>query len=103
MSLIVDEYRPSRWQGSKEERILSILEPKYANRQIWHYPTGNTQVLEEELTFQNPAHDDVKDALSSAIDYISDKAPLDQYRMRQKLQPEYTYNKKFGGVNWPGG
>jgi len=99
LSLIVDEYRPTRWLGSKEERILSILEPKYANRQIWHYPTGNTQVLEEELTFQNPAHDDVKDALSSAIDYISDKAPLDQYRMKQRLQPTFTYNAKFGGVN----
>jgi phage terminase large subunit-like protein len=69
LGLSVDEYRPSRWQGSKEERILAILEPRYANHQIWHYPSGNIQVLEEELMFTNPPHDDVKDALASAIDF----------------------------------
>lgn len=98
LSLIVDEYRPSRWQGSKEERIMAVLEPKYANRQIWHYQSGNTQTLEEELIFQNPAHDDVKDALASAVDFIHDRAPLDQFRMKQITQPTYTYHSKFGGV-----
>lgn len=98
LSLIVEEFRPTRWTGSKEERIMAILEPKYANKQIWHYPTGNTQILEEELIFQNPAHDDVKDALASAIDFIHDKAPLDTFRMKQTLQPTFTFNSKFGGV-----
>jgi phage terminase large subunit-like protein len=99
LSLIVEDYRPSRWQGSKEERIMSVLEPKYANRQIWHYPSGNVQSLEEELIFQNPAHDDIKDALASAIDFIGDKAPLDQFRMKSVNQPNFTYHSKFGGVN----
>jgi phage terminase large subunit-like protein len=71
LSLSIDEYRPSRWQGSKEERILATLEPKYANHQIWHYPGGNCQILEEELIFSNPAHDDVKDALASAVDFAT--------------------------------
>lgn len=98
LSLIVDEFRPSRWQGSKEERIMSVLEPKYANRQIWHYPSGNTQTLEEELVFQNPPHDDVKDALASAIDFAQGKAPLDIFRMKQVNQPTYNFHNKFGGV-----
>ncbi len=98
LSLIVEEFRPSRWQGSKEERIMSVLEPKYANHQIWHYPSGNTQTLEEELIFQNPSHDDVKDALASAIDFVSDKAPLDQFRMKSITQPTYQFHSKFGGV-----
>ncbi len=96
LSLSIDEYRPSRWQGSKEERIMATLEPKYANRQIWHYPTGNIQVLEEELMTMNPAHDDVKDALASAIDFAI--PPTDYFRMRQQLQPSFIYNSKFGGV-----
>jgi phage terminase large subunit-like protein len=96
LSLAIDEYRPSRWQGSKEERILAILEPKYANRQIWHYPTGNTQILEEELILQNPPHDDVKDALASAIDFVI--APLDIFRIRKENMPTYNYHSKFGGV-----
>lgn len=96
LSLSVDEYRPSRWTGSKEERIFSILEPRYANRQIWHYQSGNCQVLEEELLYANPAHDDVKDALASAIDFAV--APLDLFRMRKDQQPLFKFHGKFGGV-----
>lgn len=96
LSLAVDEFRPSRWTGSKEERIFSILEPRYANRQIWHYSSGNCQVLEEELIYSNPAHDDVKDALASAIDFAV--PPLDYYRMRKNREVEYTFNSRWGGV-----
>jgi hypothetical protein len=96
LSLSVDEYRPSRWQGSKDERIFSILEPKYANRQIWHYPAGNCQVLEEELLYTNPAHDDVKDALASAIDFA--QPPTNYFNMRKELQPAITFNSRWGGV-----
>jgi phage terminase large subunit-like protein len=96
LSLSVDEYRPSRWTGSKEERIFSLLEPRYANKQIWHYPSGNCQVLEEELIYANPAHDDVKDALASAIDFAV--PPIDYYRMSKNKEPEYKYNSRWGGV-----
>lgn len=96
LALAVEEYRPSRWQGSKEERIMSILEPKYANRQIWHYASGNCQVLEEELLFTNSAHDDVKDALASAIDFAL--APTNNYIYRKTLVPQFQFHSKFGGV-----
>ena len=96
LSLSVDEYRPSRWQGSKEERIFSVLEPRYANRQIWHYPSGNCQVLEEELIYSNPAHDDIKDALASAIDFST--PPVDYYRMSKAKVPEYNFHSRWGGV-----
>lgn len=96
LSLSVDEFRPSRWTGSKEERIFSILEPRYANRQIWHYSGGNIQALEEELLFTNPAHDDVKDALASAVDFAV--APIDLFSMRKNNQLQFNYHGKFGGV-----
>lgn len=98
LTLSVDEYRPSRWQGSKEERILAILEPKYANKQIYHYAGGNTQILEEELIFSNPAHDDVKDALASAIDFANGKAPLNVYRSQKAGVPAFQFHSRFGGV-----
>lgn len=97
LSLAVEEYRPSRWQGSKEERIFAILEPKYANKQIWHYRGGHCQTLEEELLFTNPAHDDVKDALSSAIDMAT--APKNIFRMLKNKLPSLSYHSKFGGVS----
>lgn len=95
LSLIIDEYHPSRWQGSKEERILTILEPKYANRQIYHYQSGNTQLLEEELIYQNPSHDDIKDALASAIDFVV--APVNSYKTAEK-KPAFEFHQRWGGV-----
>jgi phage terminase large subunit-like protein len=68
LSLSVDEFRPNKHQGNKEERISAILEPRYDNLQIWHYRGGNIQTLEEELMSRNPPHDDIKDALASAVD-----------------------------------
>lgn len=96
LSLSVEEFRPSRWQGAKEERIMAVLEPRYANRQIWHYLGGNCQVLEDELIYANPAHDDVKDALASAIDFAI--PPTNLYRMNTEITPTYNFHSKFGGV-----
>jgi len=96
LSLSIDEFRPSRWQGSKEERIMSTLEPKYANHQIWHYQGGNTQALEEELIFTNPPHDDIKDALASAIDFAV--MPMNVFQTIKLKEPTVQYNTKFGGV-----
>ena len=65
--LVIDEFRPTRHLGDKNQRINSVLEPKYHNKQIWHYKGGNCQPLEEELSMRHPPHDDIKDALSNAI------------------------------------
>lgn len=67
MSISVDEHNPTR-RGSKEERIMATLEPRYDNLQIWHYKGGECQTLEEELSTRHPSHDDVIDAFASAID-----------------------------------
>lgn len=96
LALVVDEFRPTRFLGSKEERIMSILEPRYANRQIWHYHGGNCQALEEELVYSNPAHDDIKDALASAIDFAV--APTFTFNTAKVIQPAFSYHSRFGGV-----
>lgn len=97
LSLSVEEFRPSRWQGAKEERINATLEPKYSNQQIWHYTGGNCQALEEELLFVNPPHDDIKDALASAIDFAV--APIDLFRMKKDSNSHgFNYHARFGGT-----
>lgn len=98
LSLSIDEFKPSRWQGSKEERMMSTLEPKYSNKQIWHAQgSGNMQLLEEELMFTNPPHDDIKDALSSAIDFAV--PPTNFYRAKMQKEPEFQYHTRWGGVS----
>ena len=96
LSLSIDEYKPSRWQGSKEERILAILEPKYANGQMWHYMGGLCQTLEEELIYANPPHDDIKDALSSAVDLVLQ--PVNIMRYRKEREKPIEYHTRWGGV-----
>lgn len=97
LSLAVEEFRPSQKEGSKEERINAVLEPKYANQQMWHYQDGNCQVLEEELLYANPAHDDVKDALASAVDLAV--APTNIFRMfKEQVTAPFNYHSRFGGV-----
>lgn len=67
LRLSVVEFRPSRQQGSKEQRIAAALEHLYDNQKVWHHEGGYTPVLEEELVLARPPHDDIKDALASAV------------------------------------
>lgn len=95
LALSVDEFNPSSRQGSKEERIAATLYPRYENQQIWHYRGGNCQILEEELVQQNPAHDDVKDTLTSTIDICT--APTMGY-LNPQTGFEGKFHKRFGGI-----
>lgn len=96
LHLKIDEHRPSRHQGTKEERISTILEPRYESQSIWHYRGGFCQTLEEELILENPAHDDIKDALASAIDVSV--VPRHNARARRVGVGNVIYNTRFGGV-----
>lgn len=69
LNLSVKDFKPTRHMGSKEERLQAILEPSYENLSVYHYRGGNCQVLEDELILQFPPHDDVKDALATAIEH----------------------------------
>ena len=65
LALSVDEHRPVK---NKEDRIEALLQPRYNNLQMWHTRGGNCELLETELVQQSPAHDDIKDALASAVE-----------------------------------
>ncbi len=96
LAMSIDEFKPSRWLGAKEERIQAVLQHRYENKQIWHYQAGNCQILEEELLLSNPAHDDVKDALAAAIDLAV--APTGFFNLGRKLLPAFEFNQRWGGV-----
>jgi len=96
LMLKVEEHKPTRHSGSKEERMAAILEPRYDNLSIYHYKGGNCQLLEEELVTRNPPHDDIKDALSSAIE-IAVK-PSAHMINRKVIVPTTLYSPRFGGI-----
>lgn len=97
MSISVDEYRPSRHEGSKEERIAATLEHRYDNLQMWHFEGGYTPVLEEELIQARPAHDDVKDSLASAVS-IAVKPAQKRGMDRSELKRRLPTHSRFGGI-----
>ena len=79
---------------NKEIRIMSNLEPRYAEGVILHYRGGNCQILEDELISSKPAHDDVSDSLASAIEICI--APSN--RRNYKNVVSLNYHKSFGGI-----
>jgi hypothetical protein len=95
LSLIVDEYRPSRHEGNKEERIAATLEPRYDNLKMWHCKSANTAALEEELMLEKPPHDDIKDALTAAVDIAT--PPMSRGN-KMKRTNVLQFNSRFGGV-----
>lgn len=95
LALTVDEYRPNRQEGSKEERMEAALQPRYANMQMWHYSGGNCEILEEELVLQNPPHDDIKDCLASCINICVPPSFMNMGGGRRSKEDQ-VFNR-FGG------
>ncbi len=99
MRLSIEEFRPSSKEGTKEERIAAALEQRYDNQSIWHYRGGYTPVLEEELVLARPPHDDLKDALASAVEIAvkpKQSKSSDELGLQYNLKP----NSRFGGVSF---
>lgn len=93
--LIIDEFRPNRHEGKKEERMFATLNHRYENQSVYHYRGGNCQILEEELVASKPEHDDCMDALTAAVDII--KPPMGK-KVRSERSSNIIYHSRFGGV-----
>lgn len=98
LMLKIDEYRPSRHEGTKVERMSAVLEPRYDNLIMYHYKGGNCQILEEELVLKHPPHDDCKDALTAAIDVAI--APRRFAKRNIETKGNVIFHKRFGGVSY---
>jgi hypothetical protein len=98
LRLSIEEFRPSKNEGTKQERIASALEHRYDNLQIWHFKGGYTEMLEEELVLARPAHDDIKDALASAVEIAvkPKRARTSDIGSSNVIH----FNSRFGGVSF---
>lgn len=93
-SIVIEEYRPMKSEGSKEERMQAALESKYDNQQMWHFKGGYIDVLEEQLILARPANDDIKDALASAVSI----AVKPKERAENTSHNVVQFHPRFGGV-----
>ena len=94
LRLSISEHKPHRSEGSKAERIAAVLEPRYDNQSIFHFKGGYTPVLEEEVMFARPSHDDIKDAFAAVVEICR---PPRHIRTKKK-DNNVIYNTRFGGV-----
>lgn len=96
LALSIEDDRP---KGDKEERIEATLQPRYQNRQVWHYPGGTCQTLEEELVQQHPPHDDVKDALAACVaTCVPPSSVASVGHGARKARMQQFVNARFGGI-----
>lgn len=79
----------------KEERTAAILEPRYDQNTIFHFRGGYISVYEEQLILARPKHDDLKDAVSAAIE-IS-KPPAKRQGASQRRGADILTHQRFGG------
>ena len=96
ISIKVDTHAPSRHEGTKEERIRANLEVKYDNQIVWHYKGGYIPMLEEELILARPPHDDIKDALASAVEILI--KPQSKIGRTRGNVVSIKPNSRFGGM-----
>lgn len=96
LRLKVEEYRPNKYEGSKEERIAAVLEHRYENLDMWHFEGGWTSVLEDELVKARPPHDDIKDALASAVGIAVKPMRSMSDKLKDFMSPT-SYGSRFGG------
>lgn len=97
MLLSIEEYRPNRREGSKEERIAAVLEPRYEDLRMYHFKGGYIPALEEELVQARPQHDDLKDALASVVE-IAVKPSQKRSTGFNPLNNMLPRHGRFGGV-----
>lgn len=95
----IDEYRPSRHEGTKEERIRSTLEPFYNSGMVFHPQNGAyIDVLEEELVSAAPPHDDVKDAYTGAVSIAVPARRKRSEAQKIKQRMNRVAHSRFGGA-----
>ena len=81
---------------SKHERHASITVPKYEQGSIYHRQGGWTPELEEQIMKERPAHDDLLDVITMALDTL--KIPSERNsRTDNVVSIVRKSHNKFGG------
>jgi hypothetical protein len=94
-SLVVEGRAATRHEGKKEEKHAMITYPRYEMKTVWHGKGGLFSILEEEITLKRPPHDDLLDALTTAISVS--KPPSVKRESFTDATQNIVYHPRFGG------
>lgn len=94
-TLIVEGKNALANEGKKEERHNTLLIPRVKNGNLYMARGGLTSVAMEEIVLERPSHDDLKDALTTAIEIA-----IPPVRPRESSGNNIVpikYHSRFGG------
>ena len=86
-----------RQDGTKEERFAMVLEPKYEAHLVYHRKCGYIHDLEEQLKKARPKFDDIKDAVTIAMENIRKPGKRIVTKPGFGQTENHVANKRFGG------
>lgn len=96
-SLAVKGKHSHRNEGTKQERHAAMLEPRYANQSVFHFRGGLIGVYEEEVVLERPPHDDMVDAVCSAIEIAKPPAKKNRSWAYTDESKTVITDSRFGG------
>lgn len=95
-TLVLEPNYVSANTGKKFERHAAVLEWRYKKKHIKHFKGGLTPDLEDEIVMARPPHDDLEDALCSAVEIC--KPPSSRSGRRGALRQNIIIaSDRFGG------
>lgn len=96
-SLAVEGKPTTSREGNKKERAAAIIEPRYGNQSVYHFSGGLTNVYEEELILERPPHDDLLDAVVTAVSIAEPPAKSTVNKFYLDLDQKVISDSRFGG------
>jgi len=96
-TLIIEPNYVAANTGKKFERHASVLEWRYKKKIIKHFKGGLTPDLEDEVVMARPPHDDLEDALCSAVEICRPPSQRASRSASNKLQNIIVASDRFGG------
>jgi len=90
-------FKPLIWDTDKVQRVLTRLEPRYAQHTIYHRQ-GMGELEHQLLRFPSGAHDDLPDALQGVVQLL--QHPKTQRKIIEEKDDEFEWwrdqaNKRF--------
>lgn len=82
---------------SKHERHASITIPRYENNSVFHRKGGWTPELEEQIMKERPAHDDLLDVITNALDNLKPPPATNIYAGAPDNVRHISAHSRFGG------
>lgn len=92
-TLVVDGRAATSNEGKKHEKHAAVLIPRVKNNQVFFKRGGLTPAAIEEIVLARPAHDDLKDVLTTLLANLMAPSQMAD----QKHEVKRKFHKRFGG------